>query len=86
VRANFVLAARHGEILQKISGAAIQIAKKTAFPAIRERPLAWVEFVLFDRRYFVVGAGGGGVLVLPAGGKVLSWNWSQVSRPARMTA
>jgi hypothetical protein len=28
---NFVLTARHGEILQKISGAAIQITKKAAF-------------------------------------------------------
>jgi len=47
---------------------------------LRERPLAWVEFVLFARRYFVVGAGGGGggVLVPPAGGKVLSRNWSRM--------
>jgi len=51
---------------------------------LRERPLAWVEFVLFARRYFVVGAGGGGGvgLVLPAGGKVLSRNWSRM--PALM--
>jgi H+/gluconate symporter-like permease len=47
---------------------------------LRERPLAWVEFVLFARRYFVVGAGGGvgGVLVPLAGGKVLSRNWSRM--------
>jgi photosystem II stability/assembly factor-like uncharacterized protein len=44
---------------------------------LRERPLAWVEFDWFARRYFVVGAGGG-VLVLPTGGKVLSRNWSRM--------
>ena len=39
-----------------------------------------MEFDWFARRYFVVGAGGGvgGVLVLPAGGKVLSRNWSRI--------
>jgi hypothetical protein len=86
---NFVLAARHGEILQKISGAAIQITKKAAFPTLRGRPLAWVEFDWFARRYFVVGAGGGGVggvLVLPAGGKVLSRNWSRMPVLAGLVA
>jgi hypothetical protein len=40
--------------------------RKAAFPAIRERPLAWVEFDWFARRYFVVGAGG-------VGGVGLAW-------------
>jgi len=55
---------------------------------LRERPLAWVEFDLFARRYFVVGAGGGvgGVLVLPAGGKVLSRNWSRTPALAGLVA
>jgi len=62
--------------------------KKTGFPTLRERPLAWVEFDLFDRRYFVVGAGGGvdGVLVLPAGGKLLSRNWSRMPALAGLVA
>jgi len=46
---------------------------------LRERPLAWVEFDWFARRYFVVGAGGGGGVLVPlAGGKMLSRNWSRM--------
>jgi hypothetical protein len=44
---------------------------------------------LFARRYFVVGAGGGGgggVLMLPAGGKVLSRNWSRTPALAGLVA
>jgi hypothetical protein len=39
-----------------------------------------LNLIWFDRRYFVVGAGGGvgGVLLPLAGGKVLSRNWSRM--------
>jgi hypothetical protein len=68
---NFVLAARHGEILQKISGAAIQIAKKrSSFP----KAARWVDQA-WPASFTALGET-----------SMLGYGWPLMSSPARVTA